>query len=352
MRPHTPTERHDHEQVVRFTVGKARLTAIVAIHNTALGPALGGVRLWPYASENDALADVLNLSRDMTYKAAAAGLDLGGGKAVIRGAIDPDRRKEIFRAFGRCVDSLGGRYIAAEDVGTTVADIDAMRAETSHAVGSDPRRGGRGDPSPWTARGVLRGMEAALVHVHGAVAWDARRVAVQGAGKVGGALAELLVAAGAEVIVADVDDGKARQLRDALGVEICAPPAIYEQSCDVFAPCAMGGAIDAPRAGRLACRIVAGAANNQLADNALAQDLRGRGILYIPDFVINAGGLINVAGEHRGLDSASVRRGVDAIGDRVGEILARAERASETPWEIARRDVRERISRGAKKCPN
>lgn len=325
----------DHEQVAYFRVPDARLEAIVAIHDTTLGPALGGVRMWPYASEEDALRDVLSLSHDMTLKAAAAGLRLGGGKAVIISSNEGVRREEFFAAFGRCINALAGRYIAAEDVGTTVADIDAMRRTSPHVVGTDPAKGGRGDPSPMTALGVFHGMIAARAHRDGASDLAGAHVAVQGVGKVGAALVELLLAAGARVTIADIDANACKRFAQQPRVAFVDADAIHDCACDIFAPCALGGSITHMVAARLNCRIIAGGANGQLAHHDLADCLDERGILYVPDFVINAGGLISVAAEREVFDSAAVRREVEAVGIRVGELLAEAHTSGRTPLACA-----------------
>jgi leucine dehydrogenase len=289
-----------HEEVVYFHDPPSGLRAIIAVHSTALGPALGGTRFYPYPSEAAALQDVLRLSRGMTYKAAAAGLDLGGGKAVIIG--DPKRAKSehLLRAYGRFVESLGGRYITAEDIGTSREDMDIIRRETRFVTGVSPSLGGSGDPSPVTAQGVYLSMLACAEEVWHEHSLSGRRVAVQGVGKVGYPLVSLLVQGGAHVIVSDVDvDALARVVRD-FGVDTAPTEEIYTVPCDMFAPCAMGGIINDDTIPKLHCRVVAGSANNQLAHRKHGQALAELGILYAPDFVVNAGGLINVADELEG----------------------------------------------------
>jgi leucine dehydrogenase len=301
------------EQVAFFHDPPSRLRAIVAIHSTALGPALGGCRFYPYRSEGDALRDALRLARGMTFKAAAAGLDLGGGKAVIIG--DPKRIKSegLFRAFGRFLDTLQGRYITAEDVGTTGEDMDIVRRETRNVVGVSPAMGGSGDPSPVTAWGVFHGLVACAEQVWKDPSLDGRRVAVQGVGKVGYHLVKHLVEAGATVVVSDVDvDAVARAVRE-FGVDTAEPEKIHAVECDVFAPCALGAIIRDDTLPELKCRVVAGAANNQLQDPEHGEALADMGILYAPDYVINAGGLINVADELRGYDRDRAMRRVEDI---------------------------------------
>lgn len=291
-----------HEQVVLVQDEEAGLRGMIAIHSTALGPALGGTRMYPYATEADALRDVLELSRGMTYKAAAAGLNLGGGKAVIIGDPRTDKSEKLFRAFGRFVQRLNGLFYTGEDVGIDVADIDAIALETKFVGGRSRERGGAGDPSPITAYGVLQGMQACAVERWGSESLAGRQVAVQGLGKVGWHLAELLRRAGATVIGCDVDPKRAAQARTILGIRTVPADAIYDVVADIFAPCALGGAISEQTLPRLRCDVIAGSANNQIATPALAQAVFDREILYAPDYVINAGGLINVYVEIQGYD--------------------------------------------------
>lgn len=320
-----------HEQVVYFSDAASGLRAIVAIHSTELGPALGGTRFYPYPSEDAALRDVLRLSRGMTYKAAAAGLDLGGGKAVILG--DPRRAKseELLRAYGRFVESLGGRYITAEDVGTSREDMDMIRRETRFVTGTSPTLGGSGDPSPLTAYGVYLAMLACAEEVWQQHSLRGRRIAVQGVGKVGYSLVKHLVEdGGAQVIVSDVDlDSVARVVRD-FGVQTVPPDAIHGVDCDIFAPCAMGGGINDETVRQLRCRVVAGSANNQLARPEHGAALAELGIVYAPDFVANAGGLINVADEMQGYVPERARSSVENVYRTLREVLriAREDRIS------------------------
>jgi leucine dehydrogenase len=302
-----------YEQVVYFSDDQSGLKSIIAIHSTALGPALGGTRFYPYENEDQALADVLRLAKGMTYKAAAAGLDLGGGKAVIIG--DPKRHKseELLRAYGRFVETLMGRYITAADVGTVLDDMDTVRRETRWVTGCSHTYGGSGDPSPVTAYGVLQGIKAAALDVFGDPTLEGRTVALQGVGKVGYALAGYLVKEGAKVTIGDIDvDNIARAVNDH-GVDTVPLDEIHKLEADIFAPCALGGMINDDTIGDFRCKIIAGAANNQLARPEHGEKLRDLGILYAPDFVINAGGLINVEDELRGYDRERAMQKVTGI---------------------------------------
>lgn len=283
-----------HEQVNYFYDEKARFKAIIAIHSTRLGPALGGCRVWPYEDEAAALHDVLRLSKGMTYKAAAMGLPLGGGKAVIIADPRKDKTPEMFEALGRAVESLGGRYITAEDVGTEPEDMAHVQRMTKHVVGLPTTSG---DPSPVTAFGVLNGIKACLSHVFGTESVKGRTVAVQGLGAVGMNLCEHLHNEGARLVVTDIDDERMNQAAQRFGAQTVATDAIYDVQCDVFAPCALGGTLNDDTIARLKAAIVAGSANNQLAEDRHADMLKVRDIVYAPDFVINGGGLINVFNE-------------------------------------------------------
>lgn len=289
--------RHDHEQVVFTYDPSCGYKGIIAIHNTALGPALGGTRFWNYESDYDALIDVLRLSRGMTYKAAVAGLNLGGGKAVIIGDNRTQQREMVMRAHGRAVESLGGRYYTAEDVGTSVADMDYIHMETENVVGM---AGKSGDPSPVTAYGTYRGIKACSLKKFGTDDLAGRTVVIQGAGHVGYFLAEDLRGEGATVFVADIDGDRVQRCVDELGCEAVGVDEVYEVSADVFAPCALGAILNDETIPKLGVQIVAGAANNQLAKSRHAAMLEERDILYAPDYVINAGGLINVYSELAG----------------------------------------------------
>ena len=287
-----------HEQVVFCQDRASGLRAIIAIYSTALGPALGGTRFYPYASEDAALADVLKLSRAMAYKAACAGLDLGGGKAVILGDPARDKSEALLRAYGRFVESLGGRYYTACDVGTYVPDMDVVARETRFATGGSPERGGAGDSAVLTAFGVFQAMRAAAEHTWGAPTLHGRRVAVEGVGKVGLHLVEHLLADGARVVVSDVSEA-ALERAQALSpeVEVAAVDALPLLDCDVFAPCALGGSVTDELVPALQAQVVCGAANNQLAHPGIEKQLADRGVLYAPDYVANAGGVVQVGDE-------------------------------------------------------
>jgi leucine dehydrogenase len=302
-----------YEQVVFCSDDQSGLRAIIAIHSTALGPALGGTRFYPYENEEQALIDVLRLAKGMTYKAAAAGLDLGGGKAVIIGDSKRIKTEELLRAYGRFIETLGGRYITAEDVGTALEDMDVVRRESRWVTGCSHTYGGSGDPSPVTAWGVLQGIKACLLEVTGDPTVRGRTVAIQGVGKVGHALCGYLAEEGAKVLIADVDvDNLARAVRD-FGVETTPLDTIHSREVDIFAPCALGGGINDDTISEFQCRIIAGAANNQLARHEHGEKLRDLGILYAPDFVINAGGLMNVEDELRGYDRERAMKRVEGI---------------------------------------
>lgn len=288
-----------HEEVVFCHDKDAGLKAIIAIHNTALGPALGGTRMWNYKTEEDALIDVLRLSKGMTYKAAAAGLNLGGGKAVIIG--DPKIKSEaLFRAFGHFVNSLNGKYITAEDVNTCVTDMEYIFMETPWVTGIPKSLGGSGDPSPYTAHGVLMGIKAAVKEKLNLDSLKGLTIAVQGLGNVGSHLVKYLVEEGAKVKVADIDGSRVKKMHDSFGVTAVSSEEIVTTECDVFAPCALGAVVNDQTIGKLKCKIIAGGANNQLAEARHGDMLREMGILYAPDYVINAGGLMNVFVELEG----------------------------------------------------
>jgi leucine dehydrogenase len=338
-----------HEQVVYFNDSASGLRAIVAIHSTALGPALGGTRFYPYPSDGAALRDVLRLSRGMTYKAAAAGLDLGGGKAVIIG--DPIRHKseQLLRAYGRFVESLAGRYLTAEDVGTSRQDMDIIRRETRFVTGVSPTSGGSGDPSPSTAYGVYLAMLACAEQAWHEHSLQGRRIAVQGVGKVGYHLIKHLVQdAGARVIAADIDvDALARVVRD-FSVETAPADGIHAVDCDIFAPCALGGVINDDTIGQLRCHVVAGSANNQLRRDDHGKALAELGILYAPDFVVNAGGLINVADELQGYTPERARTSVQTIYRTLREIFTIAREDNVSTAEAANHYAESRLERIAR----
>ena len=337
--------RTGHEEVLFGQDLESGLRCIIAVHSTVLGPALGGTRWYPYGSESDALDDVLRLSEAMTYKAAVAGLDLGGGKAVIIGSPASDGHDDVLRAYAGIVDALGGRYLTAEDVGTTVADMVTIREHTNHVAGLPVGEGGSGDPSPLTARGVLAACRATAHHMWGSDDLRGRRVAVAGVGKVGSALAVRLVEAGCDVVVADVDESAVSQLVDDHGVMRSDVDDILYTDCDILAPCALGGVLNSTSIPRLRCQAVVGAANNQLAEPQDAARLGARGIVYVPDFVANAGGLINISCEAGGYDPDRAASQVEAVGDAVLDVLVRAERQGIDSHTAAVQLARERIDR-------
>jgi leucine dehydrogenase len=342
-----PAERLDHEELVVRRGLRTGLYVVIAVHSTALGPALGGARLWHYRAPGDAIADALRLSAAMTLKAAAAGLDLGGGKAVLcsEGELSDRRHHELMLDLGDVVESLGGRYITAEDVGTGTEDMAVIRTRTSHVVGLPVTLGGSGDPSPITARGVEAAITACCERRFGSGDLSGRTICVVGLGHVGTRLAERLLAAGAEVIAADIDSDK-RRLAARLGAAWTDAGSAMTTACDVLAPCALGGAIHGDNLGSLRCEIVCGSANNVLAEERLAEGLASREILYAPDFIANAGGLINVYAEIHRLDDERTRQLVDGIGEKIAVILAEAEERSTTPLQAARELAAERL-RGA-----
>ncbi len=339
----------DHEQVVFVTDEPSGLRAIIAIHNTTLGPALGGCRMYPYASEAEALRDVLRLSRGMTFKAAAANLDLGGGKAVIIGDPLTQKTPALLQAMGIAVERLGGRYITAEDVGTSVEDFGELYKKTRHVVGLPVELGGTGDPSPTTARGVYYGLLAAARHRWGKDQLAGKTVAVQGLGNVGWHLCGFLHDAGARLIVSDVNDERVARAVAAFGAAGVRPDDIYAAKADIFAPCAMGAILNDETLPRLQAEIVGGAANNQLALDQHGEELMARGILYAPDFVINAGGMIRVASERDGFDEALVDQNVKGIGDSLLAIFKRSESEGIQTNAAAMLLARERLAAAARR---
>lgn len=312
-----------HEGVHAFFDEKTGLKSIIAIHSTARGPAAGGCRMWDYSSADAAITDALRLSRGMSYKNAMAELDLGGGKAVIIGDSRSQKTPELFEAFGRAVDSLAGKYWTAEDVGVSPADLESTRKTTRFVAGLEGHAAASGDPSPVTAEGVFRGVRLC---VERALNRDLKgvHVAIQGVGHVGGYLAEKLHAAGARLTIADVNEPALEAVAAKTGAAIVPTDAIFDVEADVFAPCALGGAISAATLPRLKAKIIAGAANNQLADATIGQAVFERGLLYAPDYVINGGGIINVAAEIRGLEAGAAFDGawVAAKLDRLALTLA------------------------------
>jgi leucine dehydrogenase len=343
-----PPVSFDHEDLVVRKGRRSGRYVVVAIHSTALGPALGGVRLWHYQATIDGVRDALRLARGMTYKAAAAGLELGGGKGVIcapNGAppAGPDRRA-LLLDFGDLVESLGGRYVTAEDVGIVDEDLVVIHERTSRVTGLPPDHGGSGDPSPFTALGVEAAMRACAREHFGSPDLSSRRIVIAGLGHVGSKLARRLADAGAELAVSDIDSAK-RSVATELEAEWIEPSMEMLAECDVLAPCALGGAIDAANLPRLRCEIVCGCANNQLADETLADALAERGILYAPDFIVNAGGLIHVYREIRGRSEHEARELVLGIEANVNRVLTAAQERGITPLRAAHELAQERLDR-------
>lgn len=333
-----------HEQVVFCQDPAAGYRAIIAVHSTALGPATGGTRYWPYTSTADALHDVLRLSRGMTYKNAAAGLALGGGKAVIIG--DPrrqDGRADLFRAHGRFVERLGGLFITGEDVGVSPTDLEVSATVSRHIAGID---GKGGDPSPWTARGVWRAIEACAFHRWGRTDLRGRTMVLQGCGHVGGALARLLRDAGARLVVTDADPVRAARTASEVNGTNVLPEEIYDQPGDVFVPCALGAILNDSTIARLRVEVVCGAANNQLQADHHAQALAARGILYAPDYIVNAGGVISGSVALLGETQAGMEARVHAIHDTLLTILDLANRDGITTAAAADRYAEARLRKG------
>lgn len=341
------SEQGGHEQVVLCQDRATGLKAVIAIHSTALGPALGGTRFYPYASEAAAVADALNLARGMSYKNAMAGLDHGGGKAVIIGDPDIVKSEELLLAYGRFVASLGGRYVTACDVGTYVADMDVVARECRWTTGRSPENGGAGDSSVLTAFGVYQGMRASAQHLWGDPSLRTRRIGVAGVGKVGHHLVEHLVAEGAEVFVTDVREEAVRRITDRhRNVTAVADTAelIRVEGLDIYAPCALGGALNDSTVPVLTATVVCGAANNQLSHPGVEKDIADRGILYAPDYVVNAGGVIQVADELHGFDFERCKAKAAKIFDTTLAIFARAKADGIPPAAAADRIAEQRMA--------
>jgi leucine dehydrogenase len=334
-------EEYDYEELVFFQDRKTGLQAIVAIHNTTLGPALGGCRFWHYTSERAAIDDALRLARGMTYKASVAGLNLCGGKSVIVGNPKTHKTEELLRVFGRFIHTLKGRYIVAEDVGTSTEDMRIIRKETKYVVGLETGRGGSGDPSPVTAYGILHGMQACTKEVFNTKSLAGLTVAIQGAGHVGYNLAKYLAKEGARIIVTDIYKTNASKIVDEFGAEYVKPENIFAVKCDIFSPCALGGILDDKNIRTLTCKIVAGSANNQLKAERHGEKLAQRGILYAPDYVINSGGLINVADEMRGYDHSRALQKAARIYNAVARVI-RISKEEGIPTHVAADRMAER----------
>ena len=343
MQLFTHPDFDDHEQVVFARDAAAGLRAIIAIHDTTLGPALGGCRIWKYAGEDEALTDVLRLSRGMTYKAALAGLPLGGGKSVVLADARTEKTPAMMRALGRAVERLGGRYIVAEDVGATVADMDEIATGTGHVSGTSATAG---DPSPWTARGVFLAMQAAARHRWGAGV-EGRTVSVTGLGHVGANLCRQLAVAGARLVVSDIREEAVRRVVGETGAAPADPRAAHGVEADVFAPCALGAVLNARTIPDIRAGLVCGAANNQLAVPEDGARLAARGILYAPDYLVNAGGVISVARLRLRLDDVAVEAKVAAIPETLVHVFRIAEQQGVTPAQAADRLAESRFRAAA-----
>ena len=337
------TKYGGHEEVLFCHDASVGLKAIIAIHNTALGPALGGTRMWNYKSEDEALIDVLRLSKGMTYKASAAGLNLGGGKAVIIGDPATQKTEGLFRAFGHFVNSLNGKYITAEDVGTGVQDMEYVYMETPWVTGIPKDFGGSGDPSPYTAHGVLMGIKAAAKEKLGADDLKGMRIVVQGLGNVGSNLVKYLTEHGAVVTVADINQKRVADHVNKFGVKAVNPDHILFEECEILAPCALGAVINDQTIGKLKCKAVAGGANNQLAESRHGDQLRELGILYAPDYVVNAGGLMNVFVELEGYSPDRAFDKTRKVYDNVMQVFQIAKRDNVGTHTAADRLAEERI---------
>ena len=340
-----------HEAVHAFHDAASGLNCIIAVHSTARGPSAGGCRMWAYASAEAALEDALRLSRAMSYKNAVADLELGGGKAVIIGDSRTRKTPELFEAFGRAVEQVCGRYWAAEDVGITPVDLAHARKHSKYVAGLTGHPAASGDPSPITAEGVFRGIELCVRRAYGS-GLGGMTVAIQGVGHVGGILADKLHAAGAKLIVTDVNEAAARAVADRTGAELTKPDAIFDAHAQVFAPCALGGAINAETLPRLKARVIAGGANNQLATADAGRALYEKGLTYAPDYVINGGGIINVAAEIRALDQggaydpAWVEAKLSRLMQTLDQVLQRTADERRPANEIAGEIARARIAEG------
>ena len=345
----TPLAVAGYERVERAEDPATGLVAFISVHSTALGPGLGGMRLWPYESQEAALTDVLRLSRGMTYKSAIAETGLGGGKSVIV-ARRESKTPALFEAMGRFVERFDGAYVTAEDVNVTVDDLRAVSRSTTHVCGLSRAEGGGGDPGPYTAYGCFLGLRETLGVATGSDSLEGRTVALQGAGSVGLGLARRLAEAGARLVVADVNEANVERAVSELGALAVAPDEIYDVDCDVFAPCALGGVLNDATIPRLRCAVVAGAANNQLLEEHRHSELlRSRGILYAPDYVINAGGIVNVSCEllPGGYDEGAALARIHRIPDALREIFATASERGLTPQVAAQQVAEAALERGS-----
>ncbi|MBN8190881.1 branched-chain amino acid dehydrogenase [Bacillus sp. NTK074B] len=338
-------EQYDYEQLVFCQDEASGLKAIIAIHDTTLGPALGGTRMWTYESEEAAIEDALRLAKGMTYKNAAAGLNLGGGKTVIIGDPRKDKNEEMFRAFGRYIQGLNGRYITAEDVGTTVADMDLIHEETDYVTGISPAFGSSGNPSPVTAYGVYRGIKAAAKEAFGTDSLEGKTIAVQGIGNVAYNMCRHLHEEGANLIVTDINKEAVQRAVDEFGAKAVDINDIYGVDCDIFAPCALGAIINDETIPQLKAKVIAGAANNQLKETRHGDAIHEMGIVYAPDYVINAGGVINVADELYGYNSERAMKKVEQVYNNVERVIEIAKRDNVPTYVAADRMAEERIEK-------
>lgn len=338
-------ENYDYEQLVFCQDKQSGLKAVIAIHDTTLGPALGGTRMWTYDSEEDAIEDALRLAKGMTYKNAAAGLNLGGGKTVIMGDPKKHKSEELFRAFGRYIQGLNGRYITAEDVGTTVADMDLIHEETDFVTGISPAFGSSGNPSPVTAYGVYRGMKAAAKEAFGSDSLEGKVIAVQGIGNVAYTMCEHLHKEGAQLIVTDINEEAVQRAVENFGATAVGTEEIYSVDCDIYAPCALGATINDETIPQLKAKVIAGSANNQLKENRHGDQIHEMGIVYAPDYVVNSGGVINVADELYGYNQERAMQKVEKIYDNVMAVFDISRRDNIPTYQAADRMAEERIEK-------
>ena len=335
----------DHEQVLFCNDPDTGLRAIIAVHNTVLGPSLGGTRMWAYKNEAEALKDVLRLSRGMTFKSAISGLNLGGGKAVIIGDPHKDKSEAMMRRFGQFVESLNGKYITAEDVGISTRDIEYVAEETEYVSGLPESRGGGGDPSPVTAYGVYMGMKAAAKFAYGNDSLEGKHIMVQGAGNVGYNLIKLLAKEGAIISVSDIYEARLKTVSDEFKVEVVNPDSVYDQNMDIYAPCALGATLNDDTLARLKCKVIAGAANNQLEDeNRHAAMIMEKGIVHAPDFLINAGGIINCYSEVIGYNREDAYRKTEHIYEVTRAVLEESRNNNESANAVAIKMAQARIN--------
>lgn len=335
-------DQYDYEELVMYTDKEAGLRALICIHDTTLGPACGGTRMWPFATEEEAIRDVLRLARAMTYKSSLAGLDLGGGKALIIGDPHSDKSEALFRAHGRFINTLGGRYLTTEDVGTLVEDMVNIKKETPYASGLPESQGGLGGAEVITGYGIYKGTQACCKEVFGSDSLEGKTVAIQGFGKVAYSYIQYLKEDGAKVITADINEGRIAMATE-MGATIVSPDDIYDVECDIFSPCALGGVLNSDTIPRLRAPIVAGAANNQLLEDKHAKELHDAGILYAPDYAINPGGIITVACEIGGYSRDAAMDMTSKVYETMTNVIAKSKADGVTTAEAADRLAEERI---------